>query len=84
MNTESNKERLCKATPKEQFLDRIAQVVDAGAVSVMLSVGHRLGQFDTLAKLPPSTSAQIAEAATLSERYVREWLAVMVVAEIYE
>jgi 2-polyprenyl-3-methyl-5-hydroxy-6-metoxy-1,4-benzoquinol methylase len=73
---------LGKATPEEQFLDRIAQVIDAGAVSVMLSVGHRLGLFDKLAKLPPSTSAQIAEAVTLSERYVREWLAVMVVAEV--
>ncbi len=82
MSTQSNQAPLCKTIPEEQFLDRIAQIIDAGAVSVMLSVGHRLGLFDTLAKLPPSRSAQIAEAATLSERYVREWLAVMVVAEI--
>lgn len=69
-------------TPEKQFFDRIAHVLDAGAVSVMLSIGHKLGLFDTLVRLPPSTSAQIAEAATLSERYVREWLAVMVVAKI--
>ena len=60
MSIECNPVSLGKATPEEQFLDRIAQVIDAGAVSVMLSVGHRLGLFDTLAKLPPSTSVQIA------------------------
>ena len=27
-----------------------------------------------LAGLPPATSAQIADAAGLNERYVREWL----------
>lgn len=71
-----------QANEEEQFVDRMSQVLDAGAVSVMLSIGHRLGLFDTLAKLPPSTSQQIADAATLAERYVREWLAVMVVAGI--
>lgn len=71
-----------EATREEAFFDRIARTLDAGAVTTMLSVGHRLGLFDTLAGLPSSTSSEIAGAATLSERYVREWLAVMVVAEI--
>lgn len=30
--------------------------------------------FDTLAELPPATGTQIADAAGLNERYVREWL----------
>lgn len=62
----------------EQYAEKISQVIDAGALSVMLSLGHRSGLMDVMATLPPSTSDQIAAAATLNERYVREWLACMV------
>jgi SAM-dependent methyltransferase len=37
-----------------------------------------------MASLPPSTSAQIAEAARLSERYVREWLGAMTTGGIVD
>jgi SAM-dependent methyltransferase len=50
----------------------------------MLSIGHRAGLLDILSKLPPSTSGQIAEAAGLNERYVREWLGAMVTGRIVE
>ena len=66
----------------ESFAEKIGDIVNSGAISVMLSIGHRSGLLDTLADLPPSTSPQIAEAAALSERYVREWLAVMVTGGI--
>ena len=66
----------------EAFADRIAGTLNDGAVAVMLSVGHRTGLFDVMAKLPPSTRARIAKAAELAERYVREWLAVMVTGGI--
>lgn len=82
MKPQSQHAELSTSTAEELFFGRVAQIVDAGAVSIMLSIGHRLGLFDTLAKLPPNTSAQIAEAGELAERYVREWLAVMVVADI--
>jgi 2-polyprenyl-3-methyl-5-hydroxy-6-metoxy-1,4-benzoquinol methylase len=68
----------------EAFAEKVGEVVNAGAVTVMLSIGHRAGLFDTLAALPPSTSAEIAQAATLSERYVREWLAAMVTGGIVD
>jgi SAM-dependent methyltransferase len=64
------------------FAEHIGHVLDAGAVSVMMSIGHRTGLFDAMAAAPPSTSAQIAERAGLVERYVREWLAVMVTGGI--
>jgi SAM-dependent methyltransferase len=50
----------------------------------MLSIGHQTGLFDTMASLPASTSAQIAEAAGLDERYVREWLAAMTTGRIVD
>ncbi len=43
-------------------------------------IGHQTGLFDTLADFPPATSAQIADAAGLNERYVREWLGGVVTA----
>ncbi|WP_163267260.1 class I SAM-dependent methyltransferase [Chelativorans alearense] len=66
----------------EAFAENVGGILNSGTVAVMMSVGHRLGLFDVLAALPPSTSAAIAERAELSERYVREWLAVMVTGGI--
>lgn len=66
----------------EAFAGRIGDVLDAGALAVMMSIGHRTRLFDVMADLPPSTSARIAARAGLAERYVREWLAVMVTGRI--
>lgn len=66
----------------EAFLERSCDIINAGAQSVMISIGHRAGLFDVMAKLEAKTSQQIADRAELTERYVREWLAVMVTAGI--
>lgn len=58
----------------EEFAARIAGAVDSASLAILLSIGHQTRLFDTLAGLPPSTSAEIADAARLDERYVREWL----------
>jgi 2-polyprenyl-3-methyl-5-hydroxy-6-metoxy-1,4-benzoquinol methylase len=50
----------------------------------MISIGHRTGLFDTLAERPPTTCAELAAAAGLHPRYVREWLGAMVVGGIVE
>lgn len=68
----------------EAFLERTTDIINAGAQSVMISIGHRAGLFDVMAKLAPETSQQIADAANLTERYVREWLAAMVTAGIVD
>lgn len=68
----------------ESFAERSAAILDAGAVALMMSIGHRTALFDTMASMPPATSAEIADRAELAERYVREWLAVMVVGGIVE
>jgi 2-polyprenyl-3-methyl-5-hydroxy-6-metoxy-1,4-benzoquinol methylase len=68
----------------ETFAERIGRVLDSGAVAVMLSIGHRTGLLDVMARLPASTSTDIALAADLAERYVREWLAVMVIGGIVD
>lgn len=66
------------------YAGRIARTLNSGFIALMISVGHRTRLFDVLAALPPSTSAQIARAAGLAERYVREWLAAMTSAHIID
>ena len=66
----------------EQFAGRMLGVLNDACLAVMTSVGHRTGLFDAMAGLPPATSADIAAAAGLQERYVREWLGAMTVAGV--
>lgn len=61
-------------------VERMIQILNDGAINVLGSIGHQLGLFDTLATLPWSTSSQVADAAGLNERYVREWLGGVVTA----
>ncbi len=68
----------------DAFAGRVGDMLDAGATAVMTAVGHRLGLFDVLGDLPPATSTEIAATSGLAERYVREWLAVMVVSRIVD
>jgi ubiquinone/menaquinone biosynthesis C-methylase UbiE len=68
----------------EEFAEQITSILNGGAVTLMLSIGHRTGLFDAMAELQPSTSEEISEAAHLKERYVREWLGTMVTGRIVE
>lgn len=68
----------------EAFAAKMLGILNSGALALMTSIGHRTRLFDTMAQLPPSTSTQIARAAGLHERYVREWLGAMVVGRIVE
>ena len=71
-------------TTTEQFAERIVGAVDSASLAILLSIGHQTQLFDTMAELPPSTSAEIADAAGLNERYVREWLGGMVAGQVIE
>jgi hypothetical protein len=64
----------------DAFADRMIGVLNAGCTALMTSIGHQTGLFGTLATSGPATSAQVAEAGGLNERYVREWLNTMTTA----
>lgn len=66
----------------EAFGQRMLEILNGGALTLAVSMGHRTGLFDTLAELPEATSVEIAAAADLDERYVREWLATLVTGGI--
>ena len=66
----------------DAFGERLLGVINNGALSLMISIGHRTGLFDAMAGQPALGSPQIAELAGLNERYVREWLGAMVTGRI--
>jgi SAM-dependent methyltransferase len=68
----------------EAVAARMIGILNDGAICLLAGVGHELGLFDTLAGLPPATSTQLADAAGLDERYVREWLGGVVTAGFVE
>ena len=68
----------------EAFAEQMLSMLNQGALSLMMSIGHKTHLFDRLSSMAPSTSEQIAVSTGLNERYVREWLAAMVTGRIIE
>src|SRR5215472_14050850 len=71
-----------RAAGPAEFARRMVHMLNEAALALMVSVGHRAGLFDVMAAMPAATSAEIAAAAALDERYVREWLAAMTTGRI--
>ncbi|MEV0116935.1 class I SAM-dependent methyltransferase [Streptomyces sp. NPDC050844] len=69
---------------QEEFAGLMVDVLNKGVLALLVSTGHQAGLFDTMSTLPPSTSDDIAKAAQLDERYVREWLGGMVLGGVVE
>ena len=68
----------------DAFAGHLLAVLNHGSLCLMLSIGHRTGLFDVMSGRAPSTSSEIAAAAGLNERYVREWLGAMATARVVE
>jgi len=68
----------------EAFAGRMMDALNGAGITLMMSIGHQVGLFDAMAGRPPATSEQIAAAAGLNERYVREWLGVMVTGGVID
>lgn len=69
----------------EEFSGRVVQILSDACLALQLSVGHQTGLLDALAEFPNGgTSTEVAEAADLKERYVRECLNALVVGGIVD
>jgi ubiquinone/menaquinone biosynthesis C-methylase UbiE len=68
----------------EAFQGQMIGILNGGALSVMISIGHRTGLFDAMETSGSGSSTALASAANLDERYVREWLGSMVTGGIVE
>ena len=66
----------------DAFARRVLEIINDGALALLMSIGHRTGLFDVMAERPPSTVEQIAQAAGLNEPCLSEWLEAMAKAGI--
>lgn len=66
----------------EEFGARMVGMFNEACTALLTSIGQQTGLFDALAATGPATSPELAAAAGLDERYVREWLAGMTVSRI--
>ena len=77
-------ESVCDADRADAFADRLVETLNHGALTLMISVGHRTGLFDAMADSQPRSSTMLADRAGLDERYVREWLGAMTTGRIVD
>lgn len=66
------------------FAESMIQMFNNAATALMVSVGHRTGLFDAMARGGPWTTDSLAREAGLSERYVREWLGAMTTGRVVD
>jgi 2-polyprenyl-3-methyl-5-hydroxy-6-metoxy-1,4-benzoquinol methylase len=84
MTTTEDRTTSIETDVAEEFAERMLGVFNDSALCLLLSIGHQTGLFDAMAALPPSTSAEVAAATGLQERYVREWLDGLTTARVVE
>jgi len=68
----------------EAFGGQVIGYLNGAMMTLQLVAGHQTGLLDKMAGLGPSTSEEIAKAASLHERYVREWLGSMVTGGVVD
>jgi SAM-dependent methyltransferase len=68
----------------DAFAHQMLGILNHAALSLMMSIGQKTRLFDTMSRMAPATSEQIAGATGLHERYVREWLGAMVTGRVIE
>src|SRR2546426_7551303 len=68
----------------DAFVGKVLADTASLAVTVMSSIGDRLGLFKNLARQGPATSEELAARAQVNERYAREWLSAMASAGYLE
>lgn len=62
------------AADVERFAGRVLGDLSAAMTGVMVHLGHELGLYRALDAHGPLSSSQLAERASVGERYAREWL----------
>lgn len=65
------------------FAEKMAEILNHGALNLAMALGYRNQIFDVLAKLnKPVTVPELASASGLHPRYLKEWLGIMVTGKI--
>jgi SAM-dependent methyltransferase len=67
------------------FSDRLTTILNHGALNLAISIGYRAGIFDIMDTLDtPCGLAQLSTLCGVSDRYLKEWLGIMVCGDIIE
>ena len=67
------------------FGSRLTEILNHGALNLALSLGYQLKIFDVMADMDqPVSCPDLARAAGLHPRYVKEWLSIMCTGQIIE
>jgi 2-polyprenyl-3-methyl-5-hydroxy-6-metoxy-1,4-benzoquinol methylase len=70
---------------KGRFAAKMTDVLNYGALNLAMGIGYRLGLFDCMDTLPgPASSGVIAAQSGLADRYIEEWLGIVVTAGVVE
>jgi 2-polyprenyl-3-methyl-5-hydroxy-6-metoxy-1,4-benzoquinol methylase len=70
---------------QQDFANKMVDILNYGALNLAMGIGYTTGLFEVLDAMDkPATVQEIAKGARLDERYIREWLGVMVTGEIVE
>ncbi|XP_078580690.1 S-adenosylmethionine-dependent methyltransferase Rv2258c-like [Branchiostoma floridae x Branchiostoma japonicum] len=68
-----------------EFAMKMFEIVKAGFVCMAMSVGSRAGLFEVMGRLEePATCQEIADAAGMRVRYVREWVGAMATSGVID
>ncbi|XP_066299914.1 S-adenosylmethionine-dependent methyltransferase Rv2258c-like [Branchiostoma lanceolatum] len=68
-----------------EFAMKMFDIVKAGFVCMAMSVGSRAGLFEAMGRLEgPATCQEIADAAGMRVRYVREWVGAMATSGVID
>jgi len=63
---------------RQQFSEKIVQILNQGALNLAMGLGYRMGLFDVMDTFEaPASLSAISKTAGLNARYVLEWLGVM-------
>ncbi len=68
----------------QEVVAQLLAALNGGALSFLLSLGHRTGLLDALAAAPGVTSVELARRTGLTERYVREVLDGLVAGRVVQ
>jgi len=70
---------------KKAFSEKMVDILNYGALNLAMGIGYKTGLFDAMAGMDaPASVSEIAAGAGLSQRYVLEWLGVMVTGQVVE
>ncbi len=69
----------------KDFSERITEILNHGALNLAMAIGYKNRIFDILEDLnKPVTVEEVASVSGLHERYLKEWLGIMVTGKIMD